>query len=153
MHKLGVHGLGRQHVALLFWSLTQQILIFFLCSLAVDYRCDDRMKVGELRGDIGATRYVLAPSFSKPRPPPPQKTTRLARRYFWRYRILTRVLKLQIPNGVVGSQFLTSLLNGYSCVKTVLILLNICLQLCSLMHLENQRSREGSLGSLYSTLY
>ncbi len=29
--------------------------------------CRQKKKVGELRGDIGAIRYVLTPSFRKPR--------------------------------------------------------------------------------------
>jgi hypothetical protein len=32
----------------------------------VDYRCEDRRKVGELRGGIGAIGYALIPSFRKP---------------------------------------------------------------------------------------
>jgi hypothetical protein len=32
----------------------------------MDKRCKDRNKVGELRGDIGAFRLALTPSFRKP---------------------------------------------------------------------------------------
>jgi dynein heavy chain len=32
----------------------------------IDYRCEDREKISELRGDIGAIRKVLIPSFKKP---------------------------------------------------------------------------------------
>jgi hypothetical protein len=42
---------------------------------AIDYRCEDRKKVVELRDDIGAIRYVLTPSFRKPRSSPPKKRT------------------------------------------------------------------------------
>ncbi len=31
-----------------------------------NYRCEDRKKVGDSRGDIGAIKKVLTPSFRKP---------------------------------------------------------------------------------------
>jgi hypothetical protein len=38
-----------------------------------DNRCEDRQKVGEKRGDIGAIRLVLTPSFRKPQSSPKKK--------------------------------------------------------------------------------
>jgi hypothetical protein len=38
--------------------------------IAIDYRFEDRNKVGELRGDVGAIRDVLTPSSRKPRSSP-----------------------------------------------------------------------------------
>ncbi len=32
----------------------------------IDYMSEDRNKVGELRGDVGAIREVFTPSFRKP---------------------------------------------------------------------------------------
>jgi hypothetical protein len=43
--------------------------------LSIDYRCEDRKNVGELRGDVGAVRWVLTPSFRKPRSSPPKNRT------------------------------------------------------------------------------
>jgi hypothetical protein len=40
---------------------------------SIDYRCEDRKKVGELRGDLGAIGKLLTPSnFRKPRSSPPE---------------------------------------------------------------------------------
>ncbi len=47
----------------------------------IDYRCEDRINVGKLRGDIGAISYVLIPSFRKP-DHHPKKKYRSARRYY-----------------------------------------------------------------------
>jgi hypothetical protein len=47
----------------------------------IDYRCQDRAKVGELRGDFGAVGYVLTPSIRNP-DHNLQKTNRSARRSF-----------------------------------------------------------------------
>jgi hypothetical protein len=33
---------------------------------SIDYRCEDRKKVGELGGSIGVIRKVLIPSFRNP---------------------------------------------------------------------------------------
>ncbi len=57
----------------------------------MDYRCDDRKKVGELRGDIGVISYVLSSSFRKP----------------W------SSLNCQILNQVVETQLFISLWNRY----------------------------------------
>jgi hypothetical protein len=40
----------------------------------ITYRCADK-NVGELRSDIGGIRYVLTPSFRKPRCSSPKKRT------------------------------------------------------------------------------
>jgi hypothetical protein len=67
------------------YSLTKAVYLFFFVAatiwkpewanvllLTVDYRCEDRKEVGELRGDNGAKIKVLTPSFTKPRPSPPK---------------------------------------------------------------------------------
>ncbi len=41
-----------------------------------DYRCEDRQKFGDLRGDIGAIRQALTHYFRKPRLSTPQKKKR-----------------------------------------------------------------------------
>ncbi len=41
----------------------------------MDHRCEDRKKVGELRGEIVAIRYVLTPSFRNPQTSPRKKGT------------------------------------------------------------------------------
>jgi hypothetical protein len=56
------------------------------CDQTVDYGCEDREKVGELRGDIDAIWLVLTPSFTKPRLSAQKNTNRSARRCIWRYR-------------------------------------------------------------------
>jgi hypothetical protein len=43
--------------------------------ICIDYGCEDRRKIGELRGDIGVIREVLTPSERKPRFLPPKKRT------------------------------------------------------------------------------
>jgi hypothetical protein len=40
-----------------------------LLCIIIDYRCEDRNKVGELRGKIGGFSLVLTPYFQKPRSP------------------------------------------------------------------------------------
>jgi hypothetical protein len=41
----------------------------------IDYRCENRRKIDELRGDIGAIRYALNSSFRRPRSTPPKMRT------------------------------------------------------------------------------
>ncbi len=45
---------------------------FNLLETDIEYRCEDRKKVRELRADIGAISQVLTPSFRKPRSSPPK---------------------------------------------------------------------------------
>ncbi len=68
----------------LFDSLLQdycnRITLAFSCPVSdhhrtEDHTCDDRKKAGELRGDIGAIRYVLTPCFRKPPSSPHEKWT------------------------------------------------------------------------------
>jgi hypothetical protein len=45
--------------------LKEEVKIYLLAPTSTDYRNADK-KVGELRGDIGAIRKVMTPSFRKP---------------------------------------------------------------------------------------
>jgi hypothetical protein len=49
--------------------------VVFASHRVIDYRCEDRKKAGEFRGDIGAISKVLSPSFRKPRSSPQEKLT------------------------------------------------------------------------------
>jgi hypothetical protein len=50
---------------MLFEERTVKFLLTTLTMHFIDYRCEDRKKVGELRGYPGAIREVLSPSFRK----------------------------------------------------------------------------------------
>ncbi len=88
---------------------------FATIEASIDYRCEDRKTVDKLRGDIGAIRYVLTPSFRKPWSSfkKKKKTNRSARRCIWRYRFQAGVWNYQLLNQVLESQLFTSLWNRY----------------------------------------
>ncbi len=79
----------------------------------IDYSCEDRKKVGELRGDIWCHLIGLDSLFQKTSIITPQKTNRSARRCVWRYCFKAGVWNCQILNQVVESQLFTSLWNRY----------------------------------------
>jgi hypothetical protein len=53
----------------------ESLYIQFRSNAIIDYRCEDRKKIGDFRDDIGAIRMVLIPSFRKPRSSPQKKRT------------------------------------------------------------------------------
>jgi hypothetical protein len=59
----------------------------------MDYRCNDRKRVGELRVDIGVVRKVLTPSFRKARSSPPENEP-LSQEMYLKMWLLSRGLKL-----------------------------------------------------------
>jgi hypothetical protein len=58
-----------------FTSLSSKFSLFRSGVVVIAYSSEDGQKFGELRGDIGAVRCVLIPSFRKPRSPLPKKRT------------------------------------------------------------------------------
>ncbi len=83
----------------------------------IDYRSEDKLKVGELKDDTGAIRlnFLLSLDFLFWKTPiiSPRKINRSARRCIWGYCFSAVVSKCQILNQVAESQLFTSLWNRF----------------------------------------
>ncbi len=81
----------------LFVEYRAQLYVFFfqkVCAFFIDYRYEDR-KIGESRGDIGTIRWVLIPSFRKPRSSP-QRNKPFSQKTQLKIPLSSRDLKLSI---------------------------------------------------------
>ncbi len=84
--------------------------------LVTDYRCEDRNKFGDWRGDIGAIRQVLTCSSTKSRSSTPKKKKKnepFSLEMHLKIHLISWVGNCKILNQVVESQLFTSLWNRY----------------------------------------